>query len=131
MKTKLTTIEKRAEQYCLNLLRFQGGQINMEWKRSAMWGANPVISSYDGKCTNISGCGYDKESSALAQCLRFLFEQGSDAYNEVWGTGGAGFNSFADVMAKHGWKIVKVASGKMFDAYQLSVIDEGIIQQVA
>lgn len=116
---KLTITEKRALRFCEALREYKGGCINVEWKRSAMWGSNPVIEAYGGKCTNISGCGYDKLSSALAQCLRFLFPIGSIAYNEVWQTGGAGESSTCAALAKYGWLLSKVGSGKSFDCYEL------------
>lgn len=116
---KLTITEKRARHFCEALVRNKGGCINVEWKRSHMWGLNPVIDAYGGKCTNVSGCGYDKLSAALAQCLRFLFPIGSVAYNEVWQTGGAGDSETCKVLSKYGWLLERVGSGKTFDCYQL------------
>lgn len=49
--------------------------INIEWKKSRMWGSNPSaearIEHYDGTFSHIgpftcSGCGYDKESTVIA-----------------------------------------------------------------
>lgn len=122
MKTKLTTTEKRAKAFCESLLKFNGGAISMEWKRSAMYGMNPVI-EYDGaKCTNVSGCGYDKESAALATVLRFLFPIDSEDHGRVYSHAGSGFSSIRDTLEKLGWKLEKTASGKTFDAYELTKI---------
>lgn len=123
MKTKLTTCEKRAQDYCANLVRFGGGSINIEWKRSAMWGHNPVIESHAGKCCNISGCGYDKLSAALASVLCFLFPIDSEAYHSIARLGGCGESTVRDTLSGLGWKLERAASGKSFDAYTLSRIE--------
>lgn len=62
-------------------------KITMEWKRSQMWGANPTAEAWyrykdaDGNlCSNyvksgsIGGCGYDKGSTAVAECLNQINE---------------------------------------------------------
>lgn len=123
MKTKqpkLTLTERRAKAFCAQLNANDGGNINVEWKRSHVWGYNPSITSYEGKCTNVSGCGYDKLSTALAVCLRFLFPEESEAHHAIWRTGGAGESSTRDALAAHGWTLEKTASGSTFDAYKLS-----------
>ena len=94
----------------------------MEWKRSAMYGHNPVIEYQGGKCTNVSGCGYDKESAALATVLRFLFPIESEAHKRVHANAGSGFSSIRDTLEKLGWKLEKTASGKTFDAYTIAKI---------
>jgi len=122
MKTKLTATEKRAKAFCESLLKYDGGTINMEWKRSAMYGHNPVIEYEGAKCTNISGCGYDKESAALASVLRFLFPVDSDDHKNFHASSGSGFSSLCYALEKRGWKLGKTASGKTFDAYELTKI---------
>ena len=121
MKTKLTTCERRAESFCRNLVHNGCGTVQIEWKRSRMWGHNPVISHHGEKCCNISGCGYDKQSAALADVLRFLFPIGSDAYNAVHATSGCGDSSTTAKLAQHGWNMRKVASSSTFDAYELTL----------
>ena len=120
MKTKLTTCEKRAIAFCEQLKAYDGGTVAVDWKRSAMYGMNPVIEHDGGKCCNISGCGYDKLSAALASVLCFLFPIGSDAYNDIASQQGAGESSIRDTLSKHGWKLDKTASGKTYDGYNLS-----------
>lgn len=122
MKTKLTTTEKRALAFCESLLKYNGGTINMEWKRSAMYGHNPVIEYRGGKCTNVSGCGYDKESAALASVLCYLFPINSEPFLRVARGQGAGLSSIVTRLEENGWKLEKTASGKTFDAYQLARI---------
>lgn len=120
MKTKLTTCETRAKRFCESLNANKGGTITVEWKRSATWGANPSI-DYMGKCCNVSGCGYCKLSTALAETLRFLFPVDSEPYNQIWQTGGAGEGRTMSVLASLGYKLDKVTSGKTYDVYTLSV----------
>ena len=122
-KTKLTTCETRARDFCRNLLTYDGGVINVEWKKSAMYGYNPAIMHHGGKCTNVSGCGYDKLSTALADCLRFLFPIDSEAHRDVWITGGCGDSRTIDTLAKHGWTLERTATGSTFDAYNLTKIN--------
>lgn len=46
--------------------------IFVEWKRSAVWGMNPtayVKTNSESAAGHASGCGYDKESAAIAQAL--------------------------------------------------------------
>lgn len=47
--------------------------INVEWKKSSVWGHNPHAEARDNKGIytygTASGCGYDKESSAVASAL--------------------------------------------------------------
>lgn len=46
--------------------------ISVEWKRNSTWGANPTadVRTVDGWFTgHASGCGYDKESAAVAEAL--------------------------------------------------------------
>lgn len=49
-----------------------GLQVSVEWKRNRTWGANPTATArtpdgiYNGYA---SGCGYDKESAAVAEAL--------------------------------------------------------------
>lgn len=121
MKTKLTTCEKRALALCDSIARFGSGTVQIEWKRSKMWGHNPVILHHGQKCCNIGGCGYDKQSAALADVLRFLFPIGSDAYNEVHGSSGCGAQTVESRLKKHGWNMRKVASSSTFDAYELTL----------
>lgn len=121
-KRKLTTCEQRAKVYCENLRQFQGGQIHIEWKKSRTWGNNPVIENHYGeKCCNVSGCGYCKESTALADVLQFLGETDEER-NAIARTGGAGVSSVEHELNKIGWSLKSIARPKTADVYQLSRI---------
>ncbi len=46
--------------------------VSVEWSRSRMWGKNPKAECIGGArrtTGTASGCGYDKESAAVARCL--------------------------------------------------------------
>jgi hypothetical protein len=119
-KSKLTVTEKRASAYCDELNHYNGGTVTVDWKRSATWGSNPSITHHGGKCCSISGCGYDKLSAALAEVLRFLFPMNSEAHNAIGGKCGAGVSSVQSALAKHGWTLAEVASGKSYDVFTLT-----------
>lgn len=127
--------------------------VSIEWKKSRMWGSNPKAEArvmdaggnFAGMyyTDNISGCGYDKESTAVAQAvnqspvfLRALYEykeqHGADKKNhELFGygsgygvlphlEGGVGVSCFPRIMEKIGFDFKNTASGKAFDVYTIS-----------
>lgn len=113
--------------------------IGVEWHRSRVWGYNPaatVRAWHRATTGTASGCGYDKESSAIAsamnnnpEIMRILYEHaekgGSFPYSvHVFAgvpvfDGGCGVSCFRSVFAACGYTWRDVASGKMFDAYTL------------
>lgn len=116
---RLTTCEARAQRWASNN-REQGDTVfSIEWRKSKMWGHNPVIESHEGKMCNVSGCGYCKLSTALAEVLCFLFPVDSEEFNDIRSKGGTGENSVISTMKKHGWTLEKTASGKSFDVYTI------------
>jgi len=121
-KAKLTTVEQRAKAYCETIRNNGAGPITIEWRKSRIWGSNPVIENYAGeKCCNVSGTGYCKESTALADVLRFL-EPSADQRNSVWQTGGAGVSSVTAALQAIGWKLEAIAKTKTADVYRVSRI---------
>jgi hypothetical protein len=129
MKTKLTTTQARAKAHCDRAIEAlvdrkyaESWPIVVEWKRSAMYGKNPVI--YNGfnnhKMTSVSGCGYCKLSTALADVLCFLFPVGSVEHNDIARQAGVGERAVIDTLAKYGWKLEPVAASLNSDAYRLS-----------
>lgn len=48
-------------------------RIEVLWKKNSTWGANPVAevweNEYLGASRSVGGCGYDKESTAIAECF--------------------------------------------------------------
>jgi len=122
---------------------FTGISISMEWKRSQMWGNNPKAEGRDGHgyyvSGSISGCGYDKGSTAVANVLnqskallKALYTAKEANVNtknhELLGygsgygilprfEGGVGVSCYPAIFNKIGFDFKTVASGKTFDAY--------------
>lgn len=129
-------------------------KISIEWKKSRMWGNNPTAECWytykkDGnthsnyvKSGSIGGCGYDKGSTAVAQCLNQVNEILKPLYkakNESplsnnndflgYGTGygvlpsiegGVGVSCYPRIFEKVGLSFETVASGKTYDVYTLT-----------
>ena len=137
-------------------------KISMEWKRSRMWGNNPTAECWysytdkDGnRCSNyvksgsIGGCGYDKRSTAVAECLTQINEVLKPLYSkkdkaiktptdnqnkvnqEIFGygsgygilpsiEGGVGVSCYPKIFESIGYKFSTTASGKTFDVYTIT-----------
>jgi hypothetical protein len=111
----MTTIEKRAKNFCSEIMQDKKAQFTIEWVDSKMWSSNPRIVHRGEKINNISGCGYCKLSACLAEALQFLGEG-------IGKTAGAGENAVIESLKKLGWKLERVASGKKFDVYTIEVL---------
>lgn len=115
-------------------------RINIEWKKSRTWGANPhaeaVVNFKDGTGERkdgytCSGCGYDKESTVIAQIFNDFLkyklyqelkgEQPYGMYNRNdWRgyDGGVGTSCYYSISEYIGGKFENIASGKTFDVYK-------------
>ena len=117
-------------------------RISIEWKRSREWGLNPYIEAYSnigergyrkvtGKC---SGCGYDKESEVMAMVFNqllayrlFQLDLSAAPYGISKGVtapyyvGAIGMECYYEIARFIGGTLVKIASGKTFDAYQFTM----------
>lgn len=134
-----------------NAPEMKSASVSIEWKKSATWGSNPrseasvAYSDYSRNVYDsgsISGCGYDKESTAFARALnqsnsflKALYEL-KDAnieksnhelfgYGSGYGIlpyleGGVGVSCFYRIFEKIGFKMEHAASGKTFDFYTIS-----------
>ena len=123
--------------------------ISVEWKKSRMWGNNPTADArvcdkqyghnYIGKA---SGCGYDKESAAIAEAinqsnsfLKALYQikdrNPNTVNSELFGygsgygilpylEGGVGVSCYPKIFEALGFIWKRVASGKTFDAYTVT-----------
>lgn len=132
-------------------------KISMEWKNNRTWGANPTAECWysykdaEGqyrnnyvKSASIGGCGYDKGSTAVAQCLNQINEvlkplyiikdkamptdkQNRDilGYGSSYGIlprieGGVGVSCYPAIFDNIGFDFKTVASGKSFDVYTIT-----------
>lgn len=113
--------------------------ISVEFVRSRVWGYNPhaTVTGYQRRTTGTAtGCGYDKESAAIAgafndnpEIMKILYnhaEQG-EAFPYSVHTfagvpsfdGGCGVSCFRSVFAACGYEFEQVANGRTFNAYTL------------
>lgn len=93
---KLTVREARAQAFIAERMECSGGSflLEIEWKASRVWGSNPHVYTYEGKdCVDVSGCGYCKLSTAMAEVLRFLPGLTPEQSAAVWALGGTGESS--------------------------------------
>jgi len=141
------TMEKERDKKLEKLTKIEQAEdieqirISVEWKNSRAWGSNPhvVLSAYssnncyDAKA-KASGCGYDKESQAIAEALnsingvRKLLIEKLDYINEKkpyginqYGiipafSGGVGTDCFTSFFKDIGWKVTEMHS-KTYDSY--------------
>ena len=113
--------------------------ISVEWHRSAMWGYNPTAEITAGYCRTYgkaSGCGYDKESAAVAEALnanpevmkiiyKYVNDGGTLPYGaRVWAglpifSGGVGVGCYRLIFEACGYEWRQVASGKLFTCYTI------------
>lgn len=166
LKNKLTThINKRFDSQINEVLSLEskvlkiiGVRVDVNWCKSATWGANPTAEAWitfinaSGyreteylKSHSVSGCGYDKESTAVAEALNQSEVLKANLYayanrpmnknktlNEIFGygsgygilprfEGGVGSNCYTSIFAKLKLNFRKTASGKMFDQFRSEV----------
>ena len=135
-------------------------RVSVEWKKSRVWGYNPSVTvdawtvDADGaqECTattgRASGCGYDKQSAAIAEAfnaspaiLKALYNAdekrlkgresrkqsrrdfigyGSGCSARPYFEGGCGVSVFYKIFENCGYTFEQVASGKTFDAYKIT-----------
>ena len=114
--------------------------ISVEWKKSRTWGANPTATVYGSGSYSTgyaSGCGYDKESAAIAsafndnpEIMRILYEHAEKGGAFPYGVtswagvpsfdGGCGVSVFYNIFDACGYTFRCVAGGKMFNAYTIT-----------
>ena len=143
-KKTLEQTKNKIEKICIsNIPAFIS--VSVEWFKSATWGANPQAEVKTGENYNVSrkvgGCGYDKESTATAECfnkdlgilkiaLISLYKKehskkylgsGYGARIDLWGVSfsrGVGFNCHESIITNSGfYKVTARKSEKMFNTY--------------
>lgn len=142
-KARAEKLEKLARAEAVALPR--SVSVSVEWHKSYMWGYNPAaqVRAWNTVTTGTaSGCGYDKESAAIAgamnsnpEIMRILYEHaekgGSFPYSvHVFAgvpvfDGGCGVSCFRSVFAACGYTWRDVAHGKSYDVYTLEPKQEG------
>ena len=156
-KKTLEQTKSKIEKICLaNIPNFIS--VSVEWYKSKTWGANPQAEVRTGENYNISrkvgGCGYDKESTATAECfnkdlgilkiaLISLYKKehskkylgsGYGATIDLWGvsfSGGVGFNCHRSIIECSGlYKLTAQNSGKMFNTYNFSRSNQYVLAKI-
>lgn len=121
--------------------------INVEWKRSQMWGMNPTAYAYINGVGHVSsgsigGCGYDKKCTVVArvlnqvpQLIKKLYELKENnvdvknhdlfGYGSGYGVlpsfeGGVGVSCYDKIFESIGYEFKTISNGKTFDVYQIS-----------
>lgn len=124
MKTKLTSMEKRAASFCAKIQADGEGTLNVEWRKSREWSYCPAALDYRGeKMAYASGCGYDKLSTVLCDALAPLVPDGA-----LHSCHGAGVRSVIDRMALYDWTVVQTANGSTFDAFIIKRADPASVK---
>ena len=114
-KHRYNQTEREAIAACEAIKANGSGSFRIVWVKSRTWGHNPNV-KYNGYTVGkASGCGYDKESAALADFLRFLAPDGN-----VYAASGAGFGAVVRVLDEAGWTLEKTYSGKSEDGYSIT-----------
>ena len=152
-KKTLVQTKSKIEKICIaNIPNFIS--VSVEWYKSRTWGANPQAEVRTGENYYISrkvgGCGYDKESTATADCfnrdlgllkiaLISLYKKdhskkylgsGCGATIDLWGvsfSSGVGFNCHESIITNSGYyKVTARNSGKTFNAYNFEKNQKGV-----
>jgi hypothetical protein len=123
--------------------------ISIEWKRSRTWGNNPTAEASINRNSytsgSIGGCGYDKESTAVAKVInqseeflkmmylvkdanietsnRDLFGYGSGSGILPRLEGGVGVSCYNRIFNKIGYEFKGIAHGKTYDCYQVNKVE--------
>ena len=151
-KKTLELTKSKIEKICLaNIPNFIA--VSVEWFNSRTWGANPQAEVRTGENYHVSrkvgGCGYDKESTATAECfnrdlgilkiaLISLYKKehskkylgsGYGATIGLWGvsfSSGVGFNCHESIITNSNYyKVTARNSGKMFNTYNFEKVKKG------
>ena len=114
-----------------------GVSISVEWKKSRTWGANPHATAYAAFTVtkgSASGCGYDKESAAIAaafndnpEVMAIIYtaveagvEPGYSVFHSIglpYFDGGCGVGCFYKVFKNCGYQFKRIADERTFDCY--------------
>ena len=123
-KQRLTKTEQAARFACTVISTAGHGKFRIVWVRSRTWGSNPNVQHHGTTIGRASGCGYDKESAALADALRFLGTT-EEEQRAIWTTQGAGVSSLQRELEKQGWRLTQTYSGQNEDGYTIERVEKG------
>ncbi len=108
-KIKLTAMEKRCQSFIENRLNEDSFTLTIVWVKSKTWGTTPTIRNFKGETiARVSGYGFCKESTILADVLQFLFPIGSEPYRRIRMLDGCGVNSIKRELALNGYELEEI-----------------------
>lgn len=140
-KERAKKLQKLADVAAISPL--ESATVNVEWKRNPTWGHNPTAEVKAGSWGHVtrtagkaSGCGYDKESAAIAAAmnvnlaiLRAMYDHaengGTFPYSVYTYAGlpyfdeGCGVSCFRNVFEAMGYKWHDITHGKTYDVYSV------------
>lgn len=113
-----TKAEACAEALC-NQAKQEGSVFfSVEWTRSRTWGQCPKVLYRGDVAARASGCGYDKQSAALAEALSPLGET-KEGRIAIGACRAAGLRALQAALAGLGWTLVQEYDGKREEGYHL------------
>jgi hypothetical protein len=101
---KLTTIEKRAILFCNKIKERGAGECRLKFSRGRDYENCSLLNSSGDKIGYATGCGYDKESSVVADALRFLGNT-EDEIQSIWLCSGCGNDQLIRTLDDLGWVV--------------------------
>jgi hypothetical protein len=134
-KIKYGVYDRRQQQFCKDIKRYEGGlSFDVEWRKSKTWGHSPTIRYRGESLDSVTGCGFDKLSTILANCLRWLVIDDPDsysstedypkAYQDIWCCGGAGVGKLEDTLKEAGWRLERTYTNSSWDGFSVERIKE-------
>lgn len=130
-------------------VEFTSVTITVEYVKSKTWGYCPKATITGGytriESSRITGCGYDKESTAIAEALnqfkplmKLMYEAKERLYNDStlekpygmgygvlpYFEGGVGVSTYYRIAEFIGCKFESISSGKTFDVYRITKEDK-------
>jgi hypothetical protein len=131
-KIKYGVYDIRQQEFCKTIKSCGTTDFDVEWVKSQAWGHAPTIRFHGEKLDSITGCGFDKLSTLLANCLRWLAVEDpksyyvGDAYPEeyyqIWKCGGAGVGPLEDALKKQGWELKRTYTNNSWDGFSVERI---------
>jgi hypothetical protein len=119
---KLGADDRRALAHCQTITQEGRGTVVLRHVPSRTWGTTVRLEDERGeRIASTAGCGYCKASSALAEALRFLGDEG-EPRRSVYKAAGCGVSSVVKALAAIGWELRCTYDGRREEVYELSRI---------
>jgi hypothetical protein len=117
----MTRKSKTQELYdlvCTHAREYGSVNINVTWHRNRTWGNCPRLEYNGQEGQSVTGCGFDKLSTVLANALGGLSDS-VEGRKAIEGTAAAGLSATRKALEAQGWGITTTASGQTFDCFEV------------